>query len=250
MFTPEQSQVHSLSILNLMYGYDDFMESIRTVIDLGCGAGHDAEWWVTRTTNDDNPEPLNIRCVGIDYNLNFSLLKRHPNLTYEKADFEEPIDTQKEKTFDVLWCHNSFQYCINPLKTLSTWRNIASPDSMLVISLPQTTNIKRRLLSAEQETGSYYHHSIVSLIHMLSVTGWDCRNGFFLKQPNDLWINAIVYNSTHAPMDPKTTSWHELVEKKLLPDCAEPSIYAHNKLRQEDLVLPWLDKSLNWLGKQ
>ena len=57
---PAQSHAHSQQTLNALYEYDDFMESIATMVDLGCGTGLDLEWWATRTTRDDNPQPLNI----------------------------------------------------------------------------------------------------------------------------------------------------------------------------------------------
>ena len=71
-----------------------------------------------------------------------------------------------------------------------------------------------------------------------------------MKKPNDPWIHAAVYKSQHAPLDPKTADWHQLAEMGLLPDSAAHSVYTHNQLRQQDLVLPWLDKSLNVMGKQ
>jgi hypothetical protein len=55
---PGDSHRHSLEVLNQLYEYDDFMASIKTVLDLGCGQGDDLEWWATRTTRDDNPEPM------------------------------------------------------------------------------------------------------------------------------------------------------------------------------------------------
>jgi hypothetical protein len=85
---------------------------------------------------------------------------------------------------------------------------------------------------------------MVSLMHMLAMSGWDCRAGFFRQMPADPWIHAIVYKSSHAPQDPKTTTWHALSELELLPESADRSIYAHGHLRQQDLVVPWIDKSL------
>ena len=192
MFTVKESHDHSLTILNTLYEYDDFMESIRTVLDLGCGDGHDANWWATQTTRDQSSTPLNIRCIGVDNNLDFPQLPRTPNLTYQQVDFEDTIENQQNLKFDILWCHNAFQYCVNPIATLVKWRQLVSHDSMLVISLPQTINIKRRLLAAEQESGSYYHYSMVNLIQMLSLTGWDCRSGFFKKnESKNKTINSI-----------------------------------------------------------
>jgi hypothetical protein len=85
---------------------------------------------------------------------------------------------------------------------------------------------------------------MVNLIYMLATAGWDCGTGFFKQVPNDSWIHAIVYKSSQEPMDPKTTTWHRLSELQLLPRSAAKSIQAHNYLRQQDLVISWVDHSL------
>ena len=237
------SHAHSLQTLNLLYEYDDFMASIRSMVDLGCGGGQDTEWWATRTTRDDNQEPLLIRCTGVDLDQASPFRVKYPNLTYQSVDFEEDMLTFPGG-YDVLWCHDAFQYAANPLATLKLWWDIAEPGAMLVMILPQTTNIEYRKLSFLQDNFCYYHYSIVNLIHMLSVTGWDCESGFFKKSPNDNWLHAIVYKSKHAPMDPRTTSWYQLADQGLLPASAVESVQRHGFLKQQDLVLPWLDKNL------
>lgn len=246
----EQSHAHSLETLNALYEYDDFMESITSVVDLGCGKGKDIEWWATRTTRDDNPRPLNIKCTGVDILDELVIARDHPNVTYQKTDFEGPIYPPKGSKFDILWCHDSFQYAINPVTTLTNWWNITSEGGMLVLIVPQTTNIHRHQLSFTQESKCYYHYTMVNLIHMLAVSGWDCKNGFFLKKPRDPWLHAVVYKSDVGPQDPKKTDWHMLSELKLLPDTADKSVFAHNELRQQDLVLPWLDHSLMTFAQQ
>lgn len=245
MFTAEQAPDRpSLGILNALYEYDDFMSSISSLVDLGCGNGHDIEWWATRTTRDETPIPLNIRCVGVDLEDKLGKTKKLPNVSYQLANFEETIHTPSNKLFDVLWCFDAFQYCINPIETLKKWRTISSEGSMLVISVPDTLTIKHRQLAFAQADGCYYHHTMVSLIHMLALTGWNCNTGFFQKRLNDPWTHAIVYKSEHEPMDPRTTSWYQLSEMKLLPESAERSVYAHGYLRQQDLIVPWIDHSL------
>ena len=62
----EESHAHSLQTLQILEQYADFLESVGTVADMGCGEGLDLEWWATRTTQEDNPQPLNIKCTGID----------------------------------------------------------------------------------------------------------------------------------------------------------------------------------------
>jgi SAM-dependent methyltransferase len=242
----EESHQHSLETLNQLYEYDDFMESISTVADIGCGDGKDLEWWATRTTRDEQATPLNIKCQGIDLTPTLPIASKYKGMTYQKADFEGLLHPL-EGGFDILWCHNSFQYATNPLQTLANWRKIAAPGAMLVLIVPQTTNIYQKDLDFSQEDGCYHHYTIVSLIHMLAVTGWDCKAGFFKKNLNDNWLYAVVYNSSQEPRDPKTTRWYDLVEAKLLPDSADKSVMARGFLHQKDLVLPWLDKSLNYI---
>lgn len=246
----EESHCHSLEVLNTLYEYDDFMLSIQALADFGCNSGLDLEWWATRTTRDDNPEPLNIQCTGFDLDLNNVNVGKYPNLTFQQGDFETDIVVNRKKKFDIIWCHDSFQYCLNPLKTLSLWRECTTPGAMLALVIPQTQTIARRQLNFYQPNGCFYHHSVVSLIHQLAITGWDCKSGFFLKRPTDNWLYAIVYKSEHEPMDFRNTTWYDLSEKQLLPDTADASVRSHGYVRQQDLVLPWIDKSLSSLANQ
>ena len=78
---PESSHDHSLQTLNWLYEHDDFMASVDTLVDLGCGSGLDLEWWATRTTRDDDPRPLNIDCIGVDLNTQLSITKKYSNIT-------------------------------------------------------------------------------------------------------------------------------------------------------------------------
>ena len=240
---PDDSHKHSLETLSQLYQYDDFMASIRTVLDLGCGNGDDLEWWATRTTREDSPQPLNIRCTGIDLSPELTLTKRHNNIFYHSSDFENTIPSTPSG-FDVLWCHDAFQYAHAPVATLSQWWHLASPGAMLYLAIPTTQRVHRNQLDYHLPSGCYYHYTMVNLIYMLATAGWDCGTGFFKQVPNDSWIHAIVYKSSQEPMDPKTTTWHRLSELQLLPRSAAKSIQAHNYLRQQDLVISWVDHSL------
>ena len=239
---PEDSHKHSLQTLESLYEYDDFMESVQDLIDMGCGSSLDLEWWATRTTRDENPIPLNIKCLGIDENKN-STIKQYKNIQYQFQNFEDPILVHKRR-FDVVWCHDAFQYSINPLNTLKNWWEIMNPNGMLVLILPQSTNLEFNVQAFDQVDGVYHNWTLVSLIHSLAVSGFDCRDGFFKKNIDDPWIHAVVYKSDHAPMDPHATSWFDLSEKKLIPDSATASLNRYGYVRQRDLVLQWLDKSL------
>jgi SAM-dependent methyltransferase len=244
MFTrPGESHQHSLQTLNQLYEYDDFMFIISTVVDLGCGSGQDLEWWATRTTRDEAQMPLNIQCTGVDLADKFSLVKKHKNVSYQKCDFEDTIQSP-EKGFDILWCHDSFQYAITPIQTLSRWWHMTGPGGMLYICVPVSERIHRRQLDYHLPPGNYYHYSLVNLIYMLATAGWDCRSGFFKQALGDDWIHVAVYKSNQAPRDPRSTSWYDLSDAKLLPQSTDASIMSHGHLRQQDLVVPWLDQSL------
>ena len=240
---PGDSHRHSLEVLNQLYEYDDFMASIKSVLDLGCGTGDDLEWWATRTTRDASPQPLNIRCTGVDLAPQLPITKRYNNIFYQSVDFESDI-IPTPLGFDVLWCHDSFQYAQSPVATLSKWWHLTSAGGMLCISVPQTIQFTRRQFDYHLPAGCYYHHTMISLMYMLATAGWDCRAGFFKQTLTEPWIHAVVYKSLKEPMDPKTTSWHHLSELNLLPESADRSIHAHDHLRQQDLVIPWIDHSL------
>ena len=241
------SHQHSLKTLDLLYEYDDFMESVGRLVDLGCGKeALDLEWWATRTTRGEEAIPLNIQCVGTDQYTNLNI--QHKNISYQNLNIET-YSTVK-RGFDVLWCHDTFQYLLNPYQTLRNWYNIANDNAMLVLILPQTVNMEYNTQAYDLPLGHFYNHTMSTLIYMLVVNGWDCADGFFKKDPNDPWLHAIVYKSKTAPMDPVKNSWYELLETGLLPESAAKSIVKHGRLRQQDLILTWLDKSITWMAQQ
>ena len=84
---PGDSHGHSLQVLNALYEYDDFMASVDSMIDLGSGTGDDLIWWATATTRDEVPEPLNIRCYGIDVAPAPKSFKGYLNITYQQGNF-------------------------------------------------------------------------------------------------------------------------------------------------------------------
>lgn len=239
--TAEDSHKHSLETLNLLYEYDDFMLSIGSICDMGSGLGHDTEWWASRTTRDENPIPLGIRCTAVDINKKPKFQDTTFEITYVKDNFETFESKQK---FDIIWSHDSFQYALDPLTTLKNWNRLLTPGGMVVIIVPQFTNLDYNRVAYDQPSGCYYNYTLVSMMHMLAVNGFDCKSGFFQKKVNDPWIKCIAYKSEHAPMNPRTNTWYTLLDRQLLPDSAENSITKFGYVRQHDLVLPWLDKSL------
>ena len=241
--SPHEKHEHSFkNVLSYMYEYDDFMESVGRVIDLGCDVeATDMLWWANATTRDETQTPLGIKCVGV--NTFEKLNVKHSSISYQNHDIESL--NRVKRTFDIVWCYDQLQYLLNPYQALSNWWHIAEKDAMLVIAVPQTVNTEYHIQEYNLSLGHKYHYTMPQLIYMLAVSGWDCRSGFFKKTPGDPWLYAIVYKSNVEPMDPKETNIYKLVEQtELLPQCAVDGIHRYGKLRQRDLILPWLDKNI------
>ena len=238
----QESHDHSLITLGSLLGYHDFIESIGTVLDIGCGKGHDLHWWATLETAEDTPKPLNIKCTGIDLKNQFdSKAFDRPNITVVEDDMED--SKLKHNSFDVINAHNVLQYALNPIHTLGHWYDLCRDNGMLIISVPESTTLERNRIVADQYGHEYYHWSLVNLMHMLAVNGWDCRDGFFKKERNDPWIHAAVYKTPDfKKLDYRTTTWFDLAELNMLPESAVNSINQWNFVRFQDLKLDWLDK--------
>jgi hypothetical protein len=224
------------------------MESIGRVVDLGCDTeAFNMLWFANATTRDVQQLPLNIKCIG-QSNID-KLLTKHNGISFQKGAPEMLSKTKRK--FDILYCHDTLQFILNPYQALANWWNIANKDAMLVIAVPQTTNVEFNTLEYNTQMNYKHHYTVPMLLYMLAVNGWDCNGGFFKKAIGNPWIFAIVYRSDTKPMDPNTTNLYKLVdETNLLPDTAVQSITKHGMIKQKDLILPWLDKSLMDMRQQ
>lgn len=235
------SHEHSLEILNLLYGYDSFLDSLTTIADMGCGAGLDAQWWASLYTRDDPPEPRNYIVYAVDQNTNEiepDILKNNPNIIPIQKNFEErviPIQV------DLIWSHDSFQYAQDPWKCLTTWRNTLNENGMLIMSIPQGTYVKNNTLVVEQHAHQFYNYNILNLIYMLAICGFDCRDAYFYRKADSPWLYAAVYASPHEPLT-KTASWYDLADRGLINDSLINSVNKRGYARLDDLVVTWLDK--------
>lgn len=237
----QESHLHSLKTLEYLFLYDDFMDGIKVVADMGAGAGLDTQWWATRETRDENPEPHNYLCYAVDLNTN--LLEKEvaelPNVVAITGNFETRVVPRQ---VDLMWCHNSFQYAVNPLNTLRVWNETMNINGMLLLTVPMYQAYQYNRLKNRGVNGCYYNYNICNLMYMLAVNGFDCRDSYFDMQPNSPWISIAVYKSEHAPMDPATTTWYDLVDLGLVNDSVAISLSKYGFVAQEELVFTWLDK--------
>lgn len=208
---------------------------------MGCGTGEDIQWWATLTTRDDPPEPHNYLCYAVDKDLGkLNRVPNLPNIIKINKDFTEqrvlPVQA------DFVWAHDSLQYSHNPIETLKFWNQQMNVDAMLAISVPQHTGVAYNKFYSRSYNGCFYHYTAASLIYMLAVNGFDCRDAYFLKRHNEIWLHAAVYKSSVEPMDPRNTTWFDLAEKNLLHDSIVRCLNNYGHVKQEEILYPWLDK--------
>ena len=238
---PYLSHEHSLEVLNLLYGYDSFLDSLTTIADMGCGAGHDAEWWASLMTRDEPAEPRNYIVYAVDQDLTKidpDILARNPNIIPIEQNFEE---RSVPRQVDLIWAHDTFQYALDPFKCLRTWKDTLQENGMLILTIPQGTYVKNSSLVVEQHDHQYYNYNILNLIYMLAISGFDCRDAYFYRKRSTPWLYAAVYASQHEPLTRQAT-WYDLAERNLVNDSVINSVNQHGYARMEDLVVTWLDK--------
>jgi hypothetical protein len=228
----------------MLYQYDSFMDSIQVVADMGCGAGLDVNWWATLTTRDDPPEPHDYLVYAVDQNIkqieHEVLLNK--NIKVLEGNFEERLIPRE---IDLIWSHDSFQYAVNPLNTLRVWNEQMSMNGMLVLNVPLAQTYGYDRIQTRSFSGCYYNHNICTLMYMLAVNGFDCRDCYVYMAPNYGWVHMVVYKS-YAPMDPAATTWFDLADKNLISDGAMASLNKYGHVRQEELMFTWLDKDWRW----
>ena len=245
--SPDDSHTHSLRTLQSLNAYDDFMDNIQVVCDMGCGYGKDLFWWANNTYEDDHGtmQPRNYLCFGVDLDTTKIPTPRPKNVRVIQRDFEE--EKVVNVPVDLVWSHDSFRYATNPLQTLKNWNAMMNENGMLVLIVPQMVNIVYRQPVVRTFPGCYFSYNITNLMYMLAVSGFDCRDGHFVKYANDPWVHCVVYKNDRGPLDPKTTSWYKLSDLGLLPKTADDCISKYGYLKQELLQTHWLDgQFIDW----
>ena len=144
---------HNVETLTTLNQFQDFIDNIEVVADMGCGLGTDAIWWTSLV--DDYGDQRNIKVNAIDREIDKLRNKRHTNINYMESDFSNT--GLESNSHDFVWAYNSLQYSLNPIQTLSHWWDIMKVDAMLLITLPYnfSVNDHRDILKVDAEYSKY-----------------------------------------------------------------------------------------------
>lgn len=237
---PANSRLHSLNFLNQIYQYPEMMESIASVLDVGAGTGHDAHWWAMADDGDDNnPVSLGIKVKAFDIQPKWEPEFEHKNITRLEGDWDT---IEFEEKFDVVWAHSVLQEARDPLKFLHKMNTFTSDGGVLCLSVPTTINN----FYGEPDYRVYPNVSqsitIVNLIHMLALSGFNSREGFLYKQPGTNIINAFVYKDSNDVFDYTEKSIYDLVD--FLPKSCEEQLNKFGYITNKGLLIKWLSGTI------
>ena len=234
-----ESHAHSMQTLQYLDGFVDFKLSIKQLLDIGSGEGLDLDWWANATDGDlDNPQPLNIKCVGLDrkpkqpYNCENIMLVKHDFNTTERLPFSE-------RKFDVVWCHDALQYAHSPLHLLGAISKQMSVNSMLYLCVPSTVNVVHHKFKNYTFANQYATFTLTQLVYLLALNGFDCADAYFKKPAFEDYIEVICYKN-QDPVDYAST-WYQLDELGLLSENMSDIINRIGYLTDNGLVTKWVD---------
>lgn len=242
------SHQHSLATLELLEEFTSFMESIDTVVDMGCGYGHDVFWWATRRDPEPPHVPRNYNVIGVDNTVS----RQNPNLAncanveIKVADFET-VDLPAG-TVDLLWCHNSFHFVKNPLATLQHWNSLISNGGFIYLCLPYTVNRHYNQFSGKTQSHSFFHYMPSNIIYMLACAGFDLSDSRFVKFDGDVFFHIAGYKDTSKVN--YNLTWYELAETGRLPSSLCSTIQRKGYVDDYELVGEWFNGSRCSFDKQ
>lgn len=185
----------------------------------------------------------NIKCYAVDKDISQLSPTVSSSIIRLEGDFEKKRILTSN--VDMIWCHNAFQYAISPVNTLRLFSEQMVENGMLYIGLPYQTNYQYNRLVHRNHNLVYYNHNFLTMVYMLAVNGFDCRDAYFLKKREDPWLHAVVYKSDVAPMDPASTTWYDLIDRGLVNESMASCMQKYGHMRQEELFYAWLDKNLH-----
>jgi SAM-dependent methyltransferase len=218
--------------------YDDLMDSVTMIADMGCGPGNDIHYFANLKTPEGTPR--NIQCVAVDKDIKQFRLGTPKNIKLLEADFET---VKLDRKADILWSFDALSFAKSPMNALINFRNNLHDAGMLFITVPQYTSIVDNRIITVCLDNTLHDFNICNLIYLLALAGFDTRDGFYFKQPDVPYITAAVYKSEAGPLNLDTT-WYNLMDLDLLPRFVEECVTKFGYPIAQKIILKWLDGSL------
>jgi len=241
--TPQESHQHSLVTLNYLSLLDDYLSGIKNISVMGAGMGYDAVWWANLTRPDGRK--YNFAVTAVDSSPPFGL-QTVQGMQWRFEDFST-IDLPIQ---DLIWCHNSLHYTLNPIGTLFHWHKLLRKDGLLIIEMPYSLSINQHIqhntVNVNMSSGMYHVYTMSNLIVQLASAGFDCRNANFQFDKENGWLRAAVYKTDDEPR--LYSSLYELKNTNRLPYCLDAILDGIDNFNESDLMLEWIDRSQSILG--
>ena len=65
------SHAYALDTLNILNQFQDFLDNIKNLADMGCGIGNASHWWANLTKHDGTPRDIKVNAVDINFDSRF-----------------------------------------------------------------------------------------------------------------------------------------------------------------------------------
>jgi SAM-dependent methyltransferase len=234
---PASSNLHASNYLEMVFQFEEMLESIDSVLDVGCADGYSSSYWAEAGILDDeeNLVPLNINVTAIDKQNTFDESNQHKNINFIQTDW---MSFEPKETYDVIWAHNVLHLAQDPLQFLHKMNNLCNEGGMLCLSFPTLVNTFYAEPDYRIYTEAQHQITIISLIHMLVLSGFNCNDGYFLKEPNSNIINALVYKDTDKLYNYNEISLYELND--MFPQSVQNQLTKFGYITNKNLLLTWL----------
>ena len=147
-----------------------------TLLDIGCGEGYNLAFF--------NENGWSVK--GFDFSSEGILSKNPQCIDFlAKGDVYELIseDILSGKTYDVIWLQNLLEHVIDPMGLLESVKALSSPDTIVVITVPNDCSVIQEYLVKNNLIDKNYwvappdhlnYFTYESLLNICSATGWRC----------------------------------------------------------------------------
>lgn len=170
-----------------LYSYFTTHLSGKKILDVGCGAGHDAGFF----TN----QGLNVTGIDLSTNLLALAKKAAPKAIFTKMDMR--VLEFPPKSFDGLWVMTSFQHLpkIDAPETLSGFKRVLKDSGLLYISVTEGEGeglvAKGRYLGMKKYFSNYNETEVKKLLRDAGFTVLDVQRAETKRQNPFMDIFAV-----------------------------------------------------------